>query len=145
MKKTYLKKLKDPRWQKKRLEVFERDEWACQICFDTELTLNVHHKYYLKGCDPWEYPLEALVALCEDCHVDEKENRYEQERLLLLALKKHFFAEDIERLASYFDGAKLFHMPSVITDILGWFLYDENIQKDFIERYFKFLKRMGEG
>lgn len=31
--------------------------------------LNVHHKYYIRGKKPWEYPDdEALVTLCEDCH-----------------------------------------------------------------------------
>lgn len=50
--KKYLEKLKDPRWQKKRLKVFERDEWTCQCCNDTESTLNVHHRYYKHNADP---------------------------------------------------------------------------------------------
>lgn len=30
--------------------------------------LNVHHKYYMQGLKPWEYPNDALITLCEDCH-----------------------------------------------------------------------------
>ena len=30
--------------------------------------LNVHHSYYIRGKKPWEYPDDALVTLCEDCH-----------------------------------------------------------------------------
>lgn len=30
--------------------------------------LNVHHNYYTRGKKPWEYPDDALVTLCEDCH-----------------------------------------------------------------------------
>lgn len=45
----YSDKLKDPRWQKKRLEILTRDEWTCQICFDTESTLVVHHQKYKAG------------------------------------------------------------------------------------------------
>lgn len=30
----YKEKLKDPRWQKKRLQIFERDDWCCQKCGD---------------------------------------------------------------------------------------------------------------
>jgi len=30
--------------------------------------LNVHHNYYIRGKKPWEYPDDALVTLCEDCH-----------------------------------------------------------------------------
>ena len=37
----YSQKLKDPRWQKKRLQILERDEWNCQICHDNESTLVV--------------------------------------------------------------------------------------------------------
>jgi len=69
-KSEYQKKLLDPRWQKKRLVVLERDGWRCQICGDDESTLHVHHKYYGNG-EPWEIADEALVALCADCHDDE--------------------------------------------------------------------------
>lgn len=30
--------------------------------------LNIHHNYYIRGKKPWEYPNDALVTLCEDCH-----------------------------------------------------------------------------
>jgi hypothetical protein len=30
--------------------------------------LHVHHKYYQKGRLPWEYPNDALITLCWDCH-----------------------------------------------------------------------------
>jgi hypothetical protein len=33
--------------------------------------LNVHHRYYVKGRRPWEYPNFSLVTLCRDCHEDE--------------------------------------------------------------------------
>ena len=64
----YSEKLKDPKWQKKRLKILERDNWTCQKCLSTKKTLHVHHKHYLK-CDPWEYPDKALISLCEECHV----------------------------------------------------------------------------
>jgi len=34
MRKTYAEKLKDPRWQKKRLERLDLAEWECEICFN---------------------------------------------------------------------------------------------------------------
>lgn len=66
--KTYWEKLKDPRWQKKRLEVLERAEWKCEHCGDSASTLHVHHGYYEKGLEPWEYHNSTLWALCEGCH-----------------------------------------------------------------------------
>ena len=65
---TYAEKLKDPRWQKKRLEIMSRDKFTCQKCDDATKTLNVHHRYYFKGAMPWDYPDNALVTLCEPCH-----------------------------------------------------------------------------
>jgi hypothetical protein len=60
--------LLDPRWQKKRLEVLNAAGWCCEMCGDSESTLHVHHKQYIKGRDPWEYEVGQLCALCKDCH-----------------------------------------------------------------------------
>jgi hypothetical protein len=65
---TYFEKLKDPRWQKKRLEVLEHGNWACERCCDTESTLHVHHRQYFKGREPWDYEVGQLAVLCEECH-----------------------------------------------------------------------------
>lgn len=65
---TYAEQLKDPRWQRKRLIIFERDGWACVACSNTNETLHVHHKYYAKGKKPWEYPDGDLETLCSTCH-----------------------------------------------------------------------------
>lgn len=68
MKKTYFEKLRDPRWQKKRLEAMSAVDFSCEMCGDCESTLNVHHKQYFKGREPWEYDIGQLVTLCESCH-----------------------------------------------------------------------------
>ena len=65
---TYKEKLRDPRWQQKRLRVMERDGWTCKVCGDKSTTLNVHHKRYQKGAEPWEYGDEKLMTICEACH-----------------------------------------------------------------------------
>lgn len=74
----YAKKLKDPRWQRKRLEILQRDDFACKDCRDRASTLHVHHKYYRWGAEPWEYPELALVTLCEACHMYETERESER-------------------------------------------------------------------
>ncbi|MEM1337294.1 MAG: HNH endonuclease [Bacteroidota bacterium] len=63
---NYSKKLKDPRWQKKRLKILERDNWTCQHCGDTETELQVHHWKY--NGEPWEANDSDLATLCKDCH-----------------------------------------------------------------------------
>ena len=64
----YRKELNHPLWKKRRLEIIKRDGDKCTKCGDTEKILNVHHKYYLFGKKPWEYPDDALITLCIDCH-----------------------------------------------------------------------------
>lgn len=63
---TYFEKLQDPRWQKKRLEVFKRDNFTCRDCGNAESTLHVHHCAYCGN--PWEAPLSVLLTLCAECH-----------------------------------------------------------------------------
>ena len=67
----YAQKLKDPRWQRKRLEALNRAEFRCEACQDDESTLHVHHKAYFKGREPWEYDVGQLAVLCERCHAHE--------------------------------------------------------------------------
>lgn len=65
---SYAQKLRDPRWQKKRLEVLEAAGWKCERCGDSESTLHVHHKHYFNYREPWEYDKKQLAVLCECCH-----------------------------------------------------------------------------
>ena len=66
---TYRDKLRDPRWQKKRLEIMNRDNWSCQSCGDKETNLQVHHKSYCAG-EPWDVQNHNLITYCERCHKD---------------------------------------------------------------------------
>jgi hypothetical protein len=101
---TYREKLLDPLWIDKRHWVIRLDNYHCRKCSKTpvysslkvnfiirgeqtikvpentylileeKLNLNVHHKYYKQGYEPWEYDDEALITLCPDCHKKEHEN-----------------------------------------------------------------------
>ena len=66
--KTYSEKLKDPRWQRKRLEIMQRDDFRCVHCCSESEMLSVHHRYYIAGRMPWEYPNWSLKTLCKVCH-----------------------------------------------------------------------------
>lgn len=79
---TYFEKLQDPRWQKRRLLIFQRAEFACENCGDADETLDVHHLYYLRKTEPWDYPDEAFLCLCRTCH----DMRPDGERAVAVAL-----------------------------------------------------------
>lgn len=69
--KSYSELLQDPRWQKKRLEIYNRDNWTCQMCgngLTDGVPLNIHHRVYHKGYLPWEYKDSDLLTICEKCH-----------------------------------------------------------------------------
>jgi hypothetical protein len=74
-KKSYGELLKDPRWQRRRLEILNRANFACESCDAADRTLHVHHRIYRKGAMPWEYEDYELIALCESCHAVEHELR----------------------------------------------------------------------
>lgn len=65
---SYSDKFKDPRWQQRRLQILERDNFTCLDCGDRTSTLHVHHLYYIKGRDPWDYPGWSMVTKCSVCH-----------------------------------------------------------------------------
>lgn len=73
--KSYRDKLLDPRWQRKRLEIFQRDDFTCRHCGDNSKTLHVHHHYYAPNAEPWEYHESALVTLCCDCHEEQEAHK----------------------------------------------------------------------
>lgn len=64
----YYKLLKDPRWQKKRLQILDDADWKCEECGDKEETLHAHHRYYENNKAPWDYPHDAFQCLCDSCH-----------------------------------------------------------------------------
>lgn len=99
MSSNYSELLKNPLWQRKRLEILGRDNFVCQSCGVTNRTLHVHHCYYERGKMPWEYPPEALITLCEICHEEERNGNEEQKDILLDLLdRKGFVVQDIKNL-----------------------------------------------
>ena len=68
---NYVEQLKSPNWQRKCLEIMNRDKFQCQCCGRRDKILSVHHHYYT-GALAWEYPEQSLITLCEDCHKREE-------------------------------------------------------------------------
>jgi len=142
--KTYAELLRDPRWQKKRLEVFDRDDFTCRSCMCGKTPLNVHHLYYVKGKAPWDYPLDAFLTLCDLCHESEKKERPETEGDLLNELKMAgFLANDIGGIAEgirLYDGAKTKYGWNV-ADVL----YNVLIQKQWADLIYALMESCSGG
>lgn len=89
----YTDSLKDPRWQKKRLEVFNRDNFTCQMCNSTTNTLVVHHFKY--NGEPWDIDSKHLLTICESCHAEEHKFRQSEEDDFIKILKEKSFTVDL--------------------------------------------------
>jgi CRISPR/Cas system-associated protein Cas10 (large subunit of type III CRISPR-Cas system) len=100
MSSEFFEKYKDPRWQKKRLEIMEASDFMCEMCGDGSETLSVHHKYYIQGNDPWDYSNDALVTLCNTCHKNEHVSKDHFE-VFLREMKERFTFYQLSRI---FDG-----------------------------------------
>lgn len=57
-------------WKYKRLRIIYRDFGRCKICRKYSLNNHVHHTYYIKDKLPWEINDDALLTLCQNCHID---------------------------------------------------------------------------
>lgn len=131
-KNDYIKKLKDPRWQKKRLQILERDKWECQICRDTESQLHIHHIKYSDG-DPWEIEDRLLVTLCENCHESESDSFYFEFKALMNQLKElgflsihlQYLRESFNEKASYKPLDKKYDNPLDILHAITLILSDQ--------------------
>ena len=99
----YKEQIKDPRWQRRRLEILSRDNFACQICGDTDNTLHVHHLAYEQNKKIWEYDDWQLILLCEKCHEDEHKNALNDILETIRSLQKM--------------GITLFEISSLLWDI----------------------------
>jgi hypothetical protein len=114
---TYSEKLKDLRWQKKRLEIFTRDSFTCQHCMSNTNTLHVHHKYYIKADNPWDYPEKALVTLCDECHEQEGELGSMKTLFIQKWCDAGLLNVDMEGILTYLEDIKLSRYQ--IIELLG--------------------------
>lgn len=116
---TYKEQLRDPRWQKRRLEIMERDKWTCRKCESKIATLNVHHLCYLKKAAPWEYPDRLLITFCQFCHkAEEKKLAYADRHLATAVRFCGATNADLDRIATLISEiVRLDGGPAVVAEL----------------------------
>lgn len=138
---AYAEKLKDPRWQKKRLEILSRDEFVCQSCFSDTKTLHVHHRRYLPGKEPWDIPNDLLVTLCEICHQEETDTVADACHDLVAIAKQKFFASDIQELSQALLNMPIYCDTHVTAAVILHWIGDRERFIELGEKYFDHLKK----
>lgn len=139
---TYAEKLKDPRWQKKRLQILSRDKWKCKKCRDTETTLNVHHLEY--NGDPWETENKKLVTLCEDCHKQVESLKDECDYEFLKIYKSNNWESGSKIIFAGYPG----HLSMEIYDKENNYIIGFNIGMDesnLIMKMFRYVNKFNHG
>jgi hypothetical protein len=135
---SYSELLKDPRWQKKRLEIFERDNWQCRECGSKQRTLHVHHKIYKYGRSPWEYDNDCLLTLCEQCHEIEESFKKQNEFIAEIASASNGTCLEFCRIIARIAYCKT-NEPNIFSEILKKFRDFQSDQKfsDFVHKHCK--------
>jgi len=65
---TYLAQLRHPKWQRKRLEVLQRDGWIVRAAQKGDYAVYADGSKAPIVTGAWEYSGDDLTSLCEDCH-----------------------------------------------------------------------------
>lgn len=121
---TYSKNLQHPNWQKKRLEILNRDNFICKLCGDTETTLHIHHLKYIDFNKPENINNDYLITYCEDCH-----------RIVENIKKANTFEINVIKIK------KVRHHKYPLVDESQLWVFCENEEDRFI---FRFYKKNGE-
>lgn len=135
---AYSKLLQDPRWQKKRLKIMERDNFTCCVCGTTDDTLHVHHRYYKSSEGPWDYPDRALVTLCHQCHELHGHGALSgQDHLVTEVLGAGAFFDEMNVLAEAFSkGSNLSAEDfKIIANFIALYCTDDQFQDLFRHMY----------
>src|SRR5688572_22440051 len=134
---SYSDLLKDPRWQKKRLTILNRDEWLCTMCGNGQITLHVHHKKYIRGLKPWEYEDHYLTTLCVECHKIASEGMNEAVQSIGDAVRfAGFMPGSIREMAEAFESIELLHGEFYVASAISFWLSSPELQKEMVDRYY---------
>jgi hypothetical protein len=125
MKDSYLMKLKSPKWQKKRLEILNLRNFKCEICGNEERELHVHHRFYLKGRQPWQYDNDVFQVLCSNCH----ENHHSESKESI----KEVIPKKYEKLFLFIESIDFFDIDNLI------FILDQDNNNHDINETFRLL------
>jgi len=123
---TYAEKLRDVRWKRRRDDLLRQSGYTCCEC-GTPLTtgtmdLQVHHVVYITALEPWDYPSELLVVVCDWHHRE----RQAVEQAIYAAVGKHLATLDIHEMrrqpiyAFFEDDSTLDYLPLGMRKLLRY-------------------------
>lgn len=105
---------------------FYADAYDCENRVD----LNVHHKYYVKGCMAWEYDNDSLTLLCSECH----KNLHHEQVINVYSSKPEAQGREVEldhyaEICGRCSGAGIFPQYYYIDEGVCWECHGEGVVK----------------
>lgn len=138
----YLEQIQDPRWEKKCFEIFDRDGWCCRLCDDDESPLHIHHVRCVCDKEPWDYPQEQLITLCESCHVAEHEAMPGAISNLIEQIKDSGFLSDgVMVITNAFKELTMPYPQDITAAIIEHAFSNSDIFKMLTDAYFGHIER----
>ena len=125
---TYAEKLRDVRWKRRRDELLKQANYTCCQCPQPLMTgtmdLQVHHVVYIPSLDPWDYPNELLLVVCDRHHRE----RQAVEQAIYIKVGEHLAGLTIEGMrlqpiyAFHEESPMLAYLPAWMRDCLEYHL-----------------------
>ena len=84
----------------------QRDQFTCQACGSKENTLHVHHRSYVFGNEPWDYPDTNFITLCWECHESEEFSKTDVQDKIRQLLQEGYTYENLSFLITNLFGYK---------------------------------------
>lgn len=110
---SYAQQLLEPRWKALRARIIVRDLKQCRRCGKRDVLFNCHHRYYIRGKLAWEYPDEAFLTLCSECHeLSEMELEFFD-----VGFRSYFLPEELGKIGFLVSQAR--HDPSLLEDFIA--------------------------
>lgn len=123
---TYAEKLADVRWKRRRDDLLRRSNYTCAECaaplVSGTMDLQVHHVCYIACLDPWDYPDELLLVVCDYHHRE----RQAIEQAIYVEVGRHLAGLNVFELRrqpiySFFDDDTTLHcLPPWMRELLHY-------------------------
>lgn len=87
----YDSKLSSPEWQAFARRVRRERGNACEMCKRGHVVTQVHHWFYERNREPWEYRTDEVVVLCHGCHKEIHEHLKQFRKFVFIHLNPQVF------------------------------------------------------
>jgi hypothetical protein len=95
---------------------------------------------YLKDTEPWDYPDDYYMTLCQNCHKSEGAKSQSAIESLIYSARVRFLSDQISDLSLAINGIPRFGILDVEMSVISWALTNKDILKKLKDEYFEYIR-----